>query len=140
MSAVLFDVAVTVSGSISPPPAVIPERLTVCRPESSGIGAGFGIAFSVGGSSTADTVSRNVSDAGSVVPPAVKDAVAVMVGGADRFGAGGTVRVRVEPLPVTVKLAFGTRVVSLDVAVSEIAVVPSPTLKGTTSGVSSGVV
>src|SRR5262245_46171415 len=137
MSPVLFEVATTDSGSISPPPAVIPLRFTVCSPASSGTGAGSGIASSVGGSSTGFTVNRNESDAVSVVPPEVNDAVTVMVAVPDRSGAGVTLSVRVEPLPVMLRLAFGTSTVLPDVAVTTIPLVPSPTLNANDNGVSS---
>ena len=42
-------VAVTASGWLSPAPAVMPLRLTVCSAASSAIAAGSGIASSVGG-------------------------------------------------------------------------------------------
>ena len=48
----LFDNAVTVSGWLSPPPALIPLRFTVWTPASSRIAGGSGIAFNVGGSFT----------------------------------------------------------------------------------------
>ncbi len=57
----LFDTAVT--ASVCPTsfagPTVIPERLTVCSPELCGIGAGSGMALSVGSSFTALTVIVN---------------------------------------------------------------------------------
>src|SRR5262249_23687289 len=108
-----------------------------CSPASSRIGAGSGIASSVGGSSTGFTVSTNESDAVSVVPPDVNDAVTVMVAVPDRFGAGVTLNVRAEPLPVMLRLAFGTSAVFPDVAVTTIPLVPSPTLNATDTGVSS---
>src|SRR4029077_5837394 len=49
---VLLLVAVTVNDWLSPPPAVMPVRLTVCCAASSLIAAGFEIASSVGASLT----------------------------------------------------------------------------------------
>ena len=50
ISARLLLRAVTCSGCVSAGPAVMPVRLTVCTPESSGIAAGSAIGSSVGGS------------------------------------------------------------------------------------------
>ena len=61
MTAVLLLDAVTCNGwALSPGPAEMPDRFTVCSPASSRIGAGSGIASSVGGSFTAVTVIVNV--------------------------------------------------------------------------------
>ncbi len=60
MRPVLLLEAVTCSGwLLSPVPAVIPVRFTVCSPASSAIGAGSAIASSVGGSFTPVTVTVN---------------------------------------------------------------------------------
>ena len=59
ISPVLLLLAVTRSGCDSPPPAVIPARLTVCRAASSSIDR-FDSASRVGASFTAFTVTSNV--------------------------------------------------------------------------------
>ena len=67
----LLDVAVTVSTCVSPPPAAIPVRLTVCALASSRIAAGFVIASRVGAAFTTVTVATAVI--------AFTESVAVMV-------------------------------------------------------------
>ncbi len=62
ISAALLLSAVTVSTCVSPPPAVMPLRFTVCAPASSRIAAGSGMASSVGGSLSPDTTTVNVRD------------------------------------------------------------------------------
>ena len=59
ISPVFEELAVTVSVWLSPPPAAMPLSATVCCPGSSLIVSGES-AFSVGGSFTAFTVTRNV--------------------------------------------------------------------------------
>ena len=56
----LLELAVTVSTWLSPPPALIPLRFTVCNPASSRIAAGLLMAASVGASFTPVTVTTNV--------------------------------------------------------------------------------
>ncbi len=74
-----FDVAVTVSVCVSPPPAVIPVRFTVWSAASSRMAGGSGIGFKVGASFTGVTVSTNVSLMLTGVPPIVFVAVTVTV-------------------------------------------------------------
>ena len=71
----LFEIAVTVSTWLSPPPALIPVRLIVCCGASSRIAAGLAIASSVGRSLTAFTVSVNVHSEVWRTPPTVLVAV-----------------------------------------------------------------
>src|SRR5260221_8433722 len=140
ISAVLFDEAVPVSIWLPPPPAVMPDRFTVCCAASSRIAGGFGMIFRVGGSFTGVTVSTNVSVMLRTVPPIVFVTVTVIVVVPFRSAAGALVIVRVDPLPVRLRFASGTSVVLFDVAVMASNAVPaSPTLKENDSGVSSGV-
>ena len=83
----MFDKAVTVSVWLSPPPAVIPDRFTVCSPASSRIAGGSGIAFNVGGSFTAVTFTVNVRVTVCVpVPPS--STVTVMIADPFAFATG----------------------------------------------------
>ncbi len=52
----LLELAVTVNPWLSPPPALIPPRFTVCTPASSRMATGLTIAASVGASFTVLTV------------------------------------------------------------------------------------
>ena len=114
ISAVLLELAVTVSTCVSLPPAAIPLRFTVCAPASSKIAAGFVIASSVGASFTAVTVRANVSLV--VVVPSFT--VTVIVAVPDRLAAGVAVSVREAPEPPMTRFALGISVVSEDVAVT----------------------
>src|SRR5262249_4929522 len=94
-----------------------------------------------GVSATGSTVSRNVSIAVSGVPPTVFDTVTVIVAVPERVAPGAIVSVHGEAPPVPRSPAFGASNWSFDVATAaEQLVVPSPTLNGTDSGVSSAVV
>src|SRR5260221_10637683 len=95
ISAVLFDEAVPVSIWLSPPPAVMPDRLTVCCAASSRIAGGFGMIFRVGGSFTRVTVSTNVSVMLRTVPPIVFLTLTLVVIVPFRSAAGGMGSVRV---------------------------------------------
>src|SRR4249919_837651 len=100
MSPGLFDVAVTVRVWFSPPPAVIPERLTICAVASSAIGAGVAIAFNVGASFTALTVSTN--DIGVTASPSLTAMVIVAASdgaASGRLATGVIVTVRLPPAP-----------------------------------------
>src|SRR5262245_1960717 len=111
----------------------------VCSPASSRIAAGSAIAFSVGASLTAATVTSNVSVMLYGVPLIVFVAVSVIVVVPLCSAAGTMVNVRVGPRPATVMFCgwFGTSVVLPDDAVT---VSASPTLNRNTSGVSSAAV
>ena len=102
ISAVLLLDAVTVSGCDSPPPAEMPDRLTVCAPASS-LMVRLPIAFNVGASLTAVTVSTKLSLALSEPSLTVTVIVAVPLAS----GAGVTVTVRLAPLPPNTMLAVG---------------------------------
>ena len=67
----LLELAVTVSTWLSPPPALIPLRFTVCKLASSRIAAGLLIAASVGASFTLVTVTVNVFVTATTPPLAV---------------------------------------------------------------------
>jgi hypothetical protein len=100
MSPRLFDVAVTVRAWLSPPPAVIPERLTVCAAASSAIAAGVGMAFTVGASFTALTVRTN--DLSVTASPSLTAMVIVAASdgaASGRLATGVTVTVRLPPVP-----------------------------------------
>src|SRR5262249_56718719 len=145
--AVLSDEAVTVSDWLSPPPALMPARFTVCSPASSGIAGGFGIGFSVGGSLTAFTVSVNDVNEVCSTPPTVFFTVIVIVATPDALASGVSVSVRAEPLPVRQMLAAGQTPpagnrpgLSLVAVIESNAVVASPTLTVSDSGGSSLIV
>src|SRR5260221_12543237 len=108
ISAVLFDEAVPVSIWLPPPPAVMPDRFTVCCAASSRIAGGFGMIFRVGGSFTGVTVSTNVSVMLRTVPPIVFVTVTVIVVVPFRSAPGGMGSGRVDPRPRRPQFASGT--------------------------------
>ena len=112
ISAVLLDVAVTVSTWVSPPPAAIPVRFTVCALASSRIAAGFAIVSRVGASFTAVTVRTKVS----LVVAVPSLTVTVIVDAPNWLAAGVAVSVREAPEPPKIRFALGMSVVFAEVA------------------------
>src|SRR6185295_18519578 len=88
--------AVTVNVCVSPPPAPIPERFTVCSPAFSRIAGGSGIAFSVGGSLTGVTFTVTVTPVNDPPtlnaipdPPAILENAGLQTVNLSGIGAGG---------------------------------------------------
>src|SRR6185437_16035199 len=80
IKAVLSLRAVTVRFCVSPRPAVIPDRLTVCGPALSvSSGAGFAIGFKVGAWLIGLTVTRKLRETALLVPPPLSVTVTVIV-------------------------------------------------------------